>query len=84
MNSMSEIYQYNCAEVWLEGSLKENLNQPQPLKIQSGKSIYETLEDLKITFNQPLVAVINGLAADIHTELKPGDVVKIFPLISGG
>ena len=81
---MSEIYQKNCAEVWLKGSLKKNLTQSQPLIVQSGKSIYKTLEDLNITFNQPLVAVVNGMAVDIHMVLKPADVVKIFPVISGG
>ena len=74
----------HSVEIWIEGSLKKYLESQQPIIVQPGRTIYQELSDLNIQFSQPLVALVNGSATDIHNKLYPGDIVKILPVISGG
>jgi len=70
--------------VWVEGALRKNLEKPQPLLFPAGQTIYTVMLELGISSAQPVVALVNGIAVDVHETLNPGDQIRLLPVISGG
>jgi molybdopterin converting factor small subunit len=59
-------------------------NKRATLNIKKGTNVAELLEELKIPERVTNVIMINGVYKDKETELNEGDVISVFPPISGG
>ena len=54
------------------------------VKVPSGTTIRETLQEAGIKLGGPAAAVVNGQASDLDRALKEGDRVEMLPQIAGG
>lgn len=51
---------------------------------EPGARIQNLAERLKLPDDMPMIFLLNGQHADADDEVREGDVVSIFPPISGG
>lgn len=59
-------------------------NKRAKITIKEGTSVEELLEKLKIPTKSTNVVMLNGSIIDKDTKLNEGDVVSVFPPITGG
>lgn len=52
--------------------------------IESGASVRELINELRIEASQAKLIFINGRKADLNSVLKDGDRLGVFPPVGGG
>ncbi|MBD3181740.1 MoaD/ThiS family protein [Candidatus Poribacteria bacterium] len=59
-------------------------NKQADLTIKSGAKVQDVLDKLKVPPKLTNVFMVNGSLVDKETELKDGDILSVFPPVSGG
>ena len=72
------------AMIHLEGSSVSYTKNIRVCKVSCGQTIMEAVTALDIPTRQSVIALVNGLVADMSYQLKAGDVVRLIPQITGG
>jgi len=70
--------------VKLFASLRKNRFVAEEREYPANCLVGDVVNDLKIREGEIGIILINGLAADLSTPLREGDVLSLFPLVGGG
>lgn len=54
------------------------------LNVKKGTTIKEILEHQKIPLKEVPIISVNSKIVTIEEEVKDGDILKLFPIVSGG
>ena len=71
-------------EVKLFATFREGRFRKKKLELPDKSSVADLLEHLKISRDEPGILLVNGTSAVAEKQLSEGDVVSVFPLVSGG
>ena len=58
--------------------------KPFELELPEGSVIQNLIDTLKIPAEETHVVFINNIIEDVHSSLKDGDIVGMFPPVGGG
>lgn len=70
--------------VKLFASLRKNRFVAEEREYPDNCLIGDVVNELKIKEEELGIILLNGLAADLSTPLREGDVLSLFPLVGGG
>ena len=68
----------------LFATLQQGRFHEKTIEITKGASVDDIRKMLKISKKEKLVILLNGRHAELHTKVKDGDILAIFPQIGGG
>ena len=71
-------------EIRLFATLREGRFKKKELELPDKTSVANLLEHLKISCDEPGILLVNGASAGAEKQLFEGDVVSVFPSVSGG
>lgn len=54
------------------------------LEVEAGTTIGRVLEILRIPESIPMLTLVNGIHRSFADEMRPGDVLSLFPPVAGG
>jgi molybdopterin synthase sulfur carrier subunit len=60
------------------------LGNPNLIELQTGTTIKQLIEQLRIPLDSPRIIFLNGVHAPLETRLRDGDRVGMFPPLAGG
>ena len=71
-------------EVRLFATLRKGRFKEKQMELGEGITLGDVLADLQIPEEEAHILMVNGLAASPADELRPNDIVSIFPPMAGG
>jgi sulfur carrier protein ThiS len=59
-------------------------NEDRSIEVPDGVTIEEVLETLKVPLDHVKLVFVDGVRANLKSELKPGSRLGVFPPVGGG
>jgi molybdopterin converting factor small subunit len=71
-------------EIRLFAGLRKGRFKKRRVDLPQGCRLRKVLDDLAIEEEDVSLPLVNGQFSDMGRELKPGDVLAVFPAVGGG